>query len=454
MTRSWLFLLLPALVISKQLSFQSLNPPPQSFTLRSAIHLSPSHDHPPLHRVFAPHEQVQFYASTASDDDESSAVRTIRSKAWRPNNPRAYQAARRASFHRKRAARTGEILTAQQEQDILLAQGLDWDEEDIEVPDTSDWRTLDLFAKLANNGYTLPPGDWYDLEGKYNYSSDFGWEADGMRGVVFADPTNSTVVVSIKGTSVPLVGGSESSTSKHDKANDNLLFSCCCSRVGWSWTTVCDCYDGNYTCKQDCLEAAVMEKESYYTNALDLYNNISYMYPNSQIWLTGHSLGGALSALLSLTFGVPSISFESPADALAARRLHLPIPPLPPPTDPKSKTIHSNLYSYSNITTHVYHNADPIPMGTCNGVTSWCALAGFAFESTCHVGKSRVYDTVGRLGWSVDVRTHSIQRLIGTLFVEDWGGGDKDDGQNGGKGVPDESEDQDCEECFRWTFEE
>ena len=37
------------------------------------------------------------------------------------------------------------------------------------------------------------------------------------------------------------------------------------------------------------------------------------MYPNANIWLTGHSLGGGLAALLGATFGAPIVAFESPA---------------------------------------------------------------------------------------------------------------------------------------------
>lgn len=42
--------------------------------------------------------------------------------------------------------------------------------------------------------------------------------------------------------------------------------------------------------------------------------------------MIGHSLGGALSSLVGVTFGVPVVTFEAPGEKLAASRLHLPSP--------------------------------------------------------------------------------------------------------------------------------
>lgn len=50
------------------------------------------------------------------------------------------------------------------------------------------------------------------------------------------------------------------------------------------------------------------------------------MYPDSNIWIIGHSLGGSLASLLGMTFGTPVVAFEAPGEKMAAGRLHLPAP--------------------------------------------------------------------------------------------------------------------------------
>jgi len=158
----------------------------------------------------------------------------------------------------------------------------------------------------------------------------------------------------------------------------------------------------------------------------------------------GHSLGGALASLLGATYGLPAVAFESPGEKLAASRLHLPLPPPILPSHPSAGQISlpsTMSLSTSQIsipssahfpppghhpiaTTHVYHNADPIPQGTCTGFGSACTHAGYALETRCHLGKSIVFDTVGKLGWSVDVRHHVIKEVITSVLDAD---GDEDE---------------------------
>lgn len=135
----------------------------------------------------------------------------------------------------------------------------------------------------------------------------------------------------------------------------------------------------------------------------------------------------------------------------------------------------------------MYHTADPIAMGTCNGILSSCALGGYAMESRfvphhfhepsrfdrspcrCHLGKTIVYDTVSNLSWSVDVRTHGIVTVIEKILGEPWRPS-VDAGREVPKAVPQE----DCvvrqcfwvsliftgvlmsilpQECYHWEFD-
>lgn len=86
-------------------------------------------------------------------------------------------------------------------------------------------------------------------------------------------------------------------------------------------------------------------------------------------------------------------------------------------------------------------------MGTCTGVASSCALGGFALETRCHNGQVILYDTVQKLGWSVNIRNHGIKLILDRLFTE---GADWKDEYNGE--VDDESGESGLLSVFDWGW--
>ena len=299
-------------------------------------------------------------------------------------------------------------------------------------PDTTDKPTVLSFARMAANAYETEPfkGDWQNATENFNHSEPFGWEMDGLRGHIFADETNSTVVIAFKGTSMAVWDGA--GTTTNDKVNDNTFASCCCGEgVHYSWKTVCNCKTSAFTCNSTCVVKNLRKKDHYYSAARNLYHNVTSRYPGSEVWLTGHSLGGVVSALLGLTYGCPVMTYEAYPDALAASRLGLPVPPgyrvgsYQPRTD-------LGIYHYG-------HTADPVFTGTCDTAFSTCSLAGYAMEGSCHTGNICQYDTVNDFGWRSSARTHSILKVIENVL-------EKYDT------VPTCEQDRDCSDCYAWKF--
>lgn len=286
-----------------------------------------------------------------------------------------------------------------------------WTMDDVPGPNISDRDTVVSLAYMSANAYVEVPGqgEWSEVGEPFNRSADFGWESDGLRGHIFADETNSTVVIGLKGTSMAVFDGE--GTTTNDKENDNLFFSCCCAQQGpWLWHQVCNCATGTYSCNNTCVVQALRQENRYYMAARELYSNVTELYPDSNIWVTGHSLGGAVSSMLGLTYGLPVVTFEAVPEALPAGRLGLPVPPGSDPSNPQTRE-YTGAY-------HFGHTADPVYIGTCNGATASCSYAGYAMESACHTGRECVYDVVADKGWRVGIGTHKIRSVINDVILQ------------------------------------
>ncbi|OSX65426.1 hypothetical protein POSPLADRAFT_1054173 [Postia placenta MAD-698-R-SB12] len=461
----------------------------------SSITFTPHHEYRLAPEAYSPdagaHQLAFHVAAPENEGGQLTTTFTLKARpttVLRPRSQTAFQDAR------LRGLRGG------------TSEEVEWDEIEVMGPYIEDLHTLDQLARMTGNAYALPgQKNWYDIDPIWNESFPFGWEdaADGFRGHVFLAQHNSTVILAIKGTTL------QGPTSKKDKFNDNLLFSCCCARVDFSWvfSTVCGCYAGHGRCDSSCLTRALVEDSLFYnvgvvsaaprpamrattcgchaspsnpnrtsvgdvrvseagprTSAvLNLINNLTALYPTSTIWLVGHSLGGSLASLLGATFGLPAVAFEAPGERLAAQRLHLPLPPLAQPfynynytASGSGSALHPAPAAQTRFgrtpVTHVYHTADPIPQGACTGLGSLCAQAGFALETRCHLGRAVVFDTVGKLGWRVDVQTHTIKSVI-TRVLEAPVEGGWEVGEDGvPRDVPVAREEADCVDCYKWEF--
>jgi lipase ATG15 len=425
-------LLLSFLAVSSAAEAPILLPPPTSpqphstqkdFSLRHIFHHG-TYKYPQLHRRLDVPENAAIWAASDLHSTEREPVPRLRVRS------EAISIQRLAD--RSKDAIEGILEWGRMKGRAVQLAADDWTIDEIAGPNVTDKETVLSFARMASNAYITEPntGEWEDVGGGFNYTEDFGWESDGIRGHIFADTENQTVVIGLKGTSPAMFDGSDTTTN--DKINDNLFFSCCCGQGGqYLWRQVCDCQTKAYTCNSTCLVTALREKNRYYYAAQDLYHNATALYPDAEIWMAGHSLGGAVASFLSLTFGHPAVTFEAVPEAMPASRLGLPVPP--------GHQIGTLQQAPMTGGYHFGHTADPIYMGQCNQATSVCTFGGYALQSVCHTGKKCVYDTVKDFGWRVGIGTHKIVEVIRDVI-------EKYD-------VPPKCEAYvNCTDCYTWKY--
>ncbi|KAF2000038.1 autophagy related lipase Atg15 [Amniculicola lignicola CBS 123094] len=405
-TRVTASLLLSFLAVASAVELPLLPPPPaipgnhdipvKEFSLKHIFHHG-TYRYPNLHRRLDVPEKTPIWMAEDEHSSERELVPPLRAKSEAMNIERLVD--------RSRDTIDGMLDWGRRTGRAVHLAAEDWTIDEIPGPNITDKDTVLSFARMASNAYILEPhtGEWEEVGGRFNYTEDFGWETDGLRGHIFADTDNSTIVIGLKGTSPAVFDGSETTTN--DKINDNLFFSCCCGQGGqYLWRQVCDCQTSAYTCNSTCLATALQDKNRYYQAAQDLYHNVTALYPHATVWMAGHSLGGAVSSFVGLTYGHPSVTFEAVPEAMPASRLGLPVPP--------GHQIGALQQRKMTGGFHFGHTADPVYMGQCNKASSSCTFGGYAMQSVCHTGSKCVYDTVQDLGWRVGIGTHKIVSVI------------------------------------------
>ncbi|KAF1941642.1 autophagy related lipase-like protein Atg15 [Clathrospora elynae] len=377
-------------------------PKPEGFTLRNLLHHGAGQPGPRVRRLDVTNER--FAAAEAGSQVGPFTIKTSPVKIERP---------------------------ALRNYNTQIPMSPIWVAEDVPGPDVEDKETVINFANMAEDAYKAGPNDpeWMDIDDQYSSSIPFGWEDSGIRGHVFSDDANSTVILAIKGTTVAMFEGN--GTSGHDKENDNLFASCCCGQGGtYLWRKVCDCQTGTYMCDDKCVRHEMEKPNKYYAATVELYEEVHKLYPHANIITTGHSLGGVLASLIGLRHGIPAVTFEAYPQALAAKRLGLPAAGDVAP-------LRKNTGGF-----HFGHTADPVYMGTCNGASSFCSIGGYAMETICHTGKRCAYDVVKDWGWRQSTQTHSLRYAIDNVY------------KKYDKAATCHDEDVGCVDCILWKFED
>ncbi|KAL7767439.1 hypothetical protein ACKLNR_001740 [Fusarium oxysporum f. sp. zingiberi] len=367
----------PALPVSPEVPA----PAEHTFSLRHIYHHG-THLHPGLHRkrdVF--HDESRVYLA-AEDEYGEYDVSRLKAKSHSQTIQRLVD--------RRPSVVDPMVAESRQRGYAAVLDASAWTMDQVSSPDIKDKDTVLTLAIMTANAYVKDETetDWEDVGERWNRSADFGWESDGLRGHIFVDDTNSTIVIGLKGQRQPLL---------------QLLL--CPTR----------------------------EENRYYGAARELYSNVTELYPDAQVWLTGHSLGGAVTSMLGMTYGLPVVTFEAVPEALPASRLGLPVPPGASADYPQMRE--------NTGTFHFGHTADPVYIGTCNGATASCTYGGYAMESACHAGYECVYDVVADKGWRVGIGTHRIRSVIDDVIKKY-------------DGVPECRRTPECRDCAQWKMYE
>lgn len=144
---------------------------PVSFTLRQAVHVSTTNrSMPALYRHYS--EEDRSAMTIQSGHSQTQSLSALVTTTWKPSSHAAYQAARRSAYWAKRAMRSGVLPSWAEIQDQVLGRTLEWEEEDILMPNITDVGTIAALAKMASNAYSKEnSASWWDLDGRWNVVS-------------------------------------------------------------------------------------------------------------------------------------------------------------------------------------------------------------------------------------------------------------------------------------------
>lgn len=255
--------------------------------------------------------------------------------------------------------------------------------------------------------YAYTQGTWSNWEKiMYNLTDDVSIGPHDIKAFLFSDKDKIHNIIAIKGTSLFDIFNS---TVEHDKVNDNLFFSCCFYKQSRKFKDYCPTEDNihnstttfkpnKYECKKSCY-LNILNMNNYITMLPIIIDNINKVIDSktSNIYFTGHSLGGFLAMFLGLKYNKQVITYGSPGGKHFLNLLNI------------------NYDKKDNRIYHFGHTADSIMNGECGNI---CKLIGYNIETKCQIGNSCIYDSKKKLGLSKSIITHKLDYIIKYILPE------------------------------------
>ena len=262
-----------------------------------------------------------------------------------------------------------------------------------------DFNTVKNMMLMSYNAYMEPDDSkWEKVE--YNNTVDISVDPNDIQAYLFSDESKQFNVIAIKGTSIsyiPMFLSALKSPAPHDKYNDNLFFSCCFYKQSKLFKNTCDDETtSKYECKKECYKNSTNLELNYLNMLSHIIENTRQEidFDNSNVYFTGHSLGGFLATSLGLLYNKQVITFDSPGG-----KHYFDLAGINYSNDKR-------IYNFG-------HNADSIMHGHCGTL---CWTWGYIVETECHIGNSCIYDSKSKLGMSDSLRSHQLEYIINNIL--------------------------------------
>jgi lipase ATG15 len=199
-------------------------------------------------------------------------------------------------------------------------------------------------------------------------SSLFGFHSTGGLGArVYS--YRGKIVVAFKGATPSILGYPLGPSAANDQELVNLLFSCC-----WSEECVRSRREG-------------LARHGYFRDAALVVRQAVRLFPERQLVLTGHSLGGVIASVLAAEGGLSAIVFSTLGDRHLLSSL--------------------GLSGEEGSVIHVGSCSDSIYTGRCSGKFSICSLLNYHYSTNCHSGRTYCIESEMAQG----ILSHKIEIL-------------------------------------------